>query len=615
MISGQGRDMGTFIKVITRSILTLIIPAIVFSNPIQNAQMIQNIYSIPLSFTQNDGQWPDSIRYRASAGGAAIWITPNAAYYQFTRSTVNDSNVGSTASKAIDRSRRGSDSYISDLDSSEIMMIKTSFINANSSPFVSGVRQEEYRSNYFLGNDRAKWRTNVPNYEAIILKEIYPGIDLTYCGNGSKIEYDFVVNPGADYLQIQMQFVGAEDVGVAFDGALAVTTKWGEFRELVPKVYQDIGGYRQTISAEYLINTDHSIGFRLGKEFDPGLPIVIDPVLVYSTYLGGSGQDYGLNIDVDTLGDAYVIGTTFSANFPTVNPLLGSYQAGIDVFVAKLSRAGNSLIYGTYLGGNSDELGWGIEVNTDGEVYLTGATSSADFPTSNPFQWALQGSSDVFVSKLSGTGDSLIFSTYLGGSAGDAGSSIVVDASGASYLTGSTRSTNFPTLNPYQEANHGGSDAFITKLSSAGNTLVYSTYLGGSESDESHAIAIDDSGFAYITGTTYSENMPIFGGNLETYQGNCDAFIAKFSIAGDRLIYSTYLGGGKFDVGASISVDGYGAAYVTGYTWSTNFPVRNPFQGTFQGPFQDGNGDAFVTKLSKTGGDLIYRTLSGRELR
>jgi hypothetical protein len=276
-----------------------------------------------------------------------------------------------------------------------------------------------------------------------------------------------------------------------------------------------------------------------------------------------------------------------------LNPYQATYQGGWDVFVTKLSSFGNTLIYSTYLGGGDEDEGSGIAVDGSGYAYVTGFTHSTDFPTLNPYQTD-QDYCDAFVTKLSSTGASLIYSTYLGGGSGDVGYAIAVDGSGYAYVTGMTLSSNFPILNPYQTTLQTYYDAFVTKLSSSGNSLIYSTYLGGGDYDAGRAIAVDGSGYAYVTGETWSSNFPTLN-PYQTYPGDGggNAFVTKLPSSCAGLIYSTYLGGGSNDAGQSIAVDGSGYAYVTGWTSSINFPTLNPYQ-TFQ---TSGGGGAFVTKL------------------
>jgi len=314
--------------------------------------------------------------------------------------------------------------------------------------------------------------------------------------------------------------------------------------------------------------------------------------LVYSTYLGGSSEEAGYGIALDSEGSAYVTGSTWSTDFPAQNPIQRSNAGDRDVFIAKLNSSGSALVYSTYLGGSDLDDGYGIAVDSAGAAYVAGETASNDFPTQNPIQGTNAGPSDVFIAKLNSSGSALVYSTYLGGSDWDHGLCIAVDSEGAAYVTGETVSTDFPAQNPIQGTNAGWDDVFIAKLNSSGSALVYSTYLGGSDWDYGLCIAVDSEGAAYVTGSTSSADFPVQNPIQGTNAGKSDAFIAKLNSSGSALVYSTYLGGSDSDDGYGIAVDSEGAAYVTGSTWSADFPVQNPIQGT-----SAGWDDVFIVEL------------------
>ncbi len=466
-------------------------------------------------------------------------------------------------------------------------------------------------SNYFIGNDPKKWRTDVPHYARIEYKGVYPGIDLVWYGNQRQLEYDFVVGPGADPKQIQVAYEGVESVGVEAGGELVLRTALGEVRQQRPRVYQEIGGKRVEVGARYMLGARNRVRFELAK-YDRKRELCIDPlVLVYSTYLGGSGSDVPHGIAVDTAGSAYVVGNTASTSFPTQSPHQASLQGLQNVFVTKLTPAGNALVYSTYLGGSGSDFGQAIAVDAAGSAYVTGYTESTNFPTQSAYQPASGGYSDVFVTKLTPAGNALAYSTYLGGSGTDVASGIAVDTAGSAYVTGQTTSANFPTQSAYQATYKGGPqgtpyDAFVTKLAPAGNALVYSTYLGGSGLDWGSGIAVDSAGSAYVAGYTSSTNFPTQSPYQATLQGTQNAFVTKLTPAGNALAYSTYLGGGGTDSGLGIAVDAAGSAYLTGSTTSTNFPTQSPYQAKLQG-----GANAFLTKLTPTGNALVYSTYLG----
>ena len=579
---------------------------VVASGDLNRDWITQRLLTAPIAFTQNVGQWNEQALFRASTAGSTFWIAEDGIYHQFTRRL--ESSDGPSASGLIDRDRD-----VSEVEGNgkgcETLVVRTTFVGADHDPIAHGVDRMDFTCNYFIGDDPAEWRTDVPNYRAVLIEDIYPGIDLTYYSKDNQMEYDLEVAPGADYSRIQIRYDGTENIELADDGALVVTTAWGEIRELAPIVYQDNGDSRQTVSCEYVIGNDNTFGFSLGDEVDRSRSVIIDPMLVYSTYLGGNDTDQGLGIATDASGSAYVVGVTLSTDFPLLNQLPGQSvpHASWDGFVTKLTSAGNGYVFSTYLGGNDEDQCEGVAVDASGAIYLTGATESTDFPTRYPYQMSNNGSKDVFVLKLSSTGNSIVYGTYLGGSSQDIGYGIAVDASGSAYLTGRTYSSVFPRTNAYQSTLGGGCDAFITKMSPAGTSLTYSTYLGGNGNDIGYGIAVDGSGAAYVAGQTGSTNYPTVNPYQAAYSGGGgDAFVTKMIGAGTSLVYSTYLGGSGGDAANAIAVEN-GAAYITGATQSSGFPLASPYQGTYQG----GGQDAFVAKLAINGASLSYSTFLG----
>ena len=581
-------------------LILLPVMAMTASNP---SATIQNMNQMHLAFTKNMGQWDERVMFRANAGGATMWFTKEGVSYQFTRRVDRSGSVNVSGLVNPARPYDPTDRFPQERDSIEQLVLTAKFVGANPSPEVSAEGQMEYKCNYFIGNDPSKWHTDVPNYEAITLNDIYPGIDLKYSGDGNgQAAYEFIVAPGADVAQIKVAYDGAEETSIDVDVRMVVRTKWGEMigaiRSPANGVMTGTGSFSQLSEETTGFETSGSNRQALGTQ---------SVGLVYSTYLGGVYNDQGYDIAVDGSGNAYVTGWTTSSNFPTTPGAYDpTYNGGSDAFVAKFSPSG-SLIYSTYLGAGGDDLGYAIAVDSSGYAYVAGTTSSSNFPTLNPYQGTNQGDVDVFVTKLSSSGDSLIYSTYLGGSSTDVGSGIAVDGSSYAYVAGTTFSSNFPTLNPSQGTNQGDVDVFVTKLSSAGNSLIYSTYLGGSSTDVGSGIAVDSSGYAYVTGSTNSWNFPMQS-PYQWDQSGTDIFVTKLSSSGNSLIYSTYLGGGVEDYGYGIAIDGSGNAYVTGRTWSSDFPTLNPYQ-TDQGGYP--GDDAFVTKLSSSGNSLIYSTYLG----
>jgi hypothetical protein len=390
-----------------------------------------------------------------------------------------------------------------------------------------------------------------------------------------------------------------------------------------PLVYQPTtndettGTHKGVIDGKFVLTAAQQVRFQIAA-YDRSKPLVIDPTLAYSTYLGGRGDDEGFGIAVDAAGNAYVTGHTASTNFPTTP---GAFQTTFgggfgDAFVSKLNAAGSALLYSTYLGGSTDDLGSGIAIDASGDAYVTGHTDSSNFPTTaGAFQTTSGGFTDAFVSKLNTVGSALLYSTYLGGSDGELGNSIAVDASGNAYVTGQTNSTNFPiTAGAFQTTiGGGGLDAFVSKLNAAGSALLYSTYLGGRDVEGGNGIAVDASGNAYVTGGTLSSNFPVTPGAFQTTCPECnnhivgDTFVSKLNPVGSALVYSTYLGGSGQDGDFGIAVDASGNAYVTGFTSSSDFPTT---PGAFQTTLK-GSQNAFFSKLNASGSALLYSTYLG----
>jgi hypothetical protein len=575
------------------------------------AKVAESYGKLPLSFEANHGQTDGRVKFLSRTGEYTIFLTGDEAVLALSGKRAKKpapkgaSRFGGSAVSL----KRYPDTNLNAATPQSMTgnVLRMKLRNANPAAKIVGTDELAGTSNYFIGNDPAKWRTNVPTFAKVKYEGIYSGIDLVYYGNQRQLEYDFIVAPGADPRRISFDVRGAKRIHQDAHGDLVLKVGEGEIRWHKPVVYQEDGA-RQEIAARYAITNTNRIGFIVAK-YDANKPLYIDP-LIYSTYLGGSGQDQAYGIAADSAGNAYVTGGTNSTDFPVTPGAFQTVCHGFDAFVAKLNASGSALVYSTYLGGSGGDGGSGIAVDSAGNVYVTGGTSSTDFPvTPGAFQTTYGGNGDAFVSKINATGSALVYSTYLGGSGiyGDSGSSIAVDSSGNAYVIGVTSSTDFPTMNPFQPAFGGSLEAFVTKINPTGSALVYSTYLGGSGEDAGNGIAVDSAGNAYVTGLTRSINFPTMNPLQPTYRGRDDAFVTKLNPSGSALVYSTYLGGTKQDYGGTIAVDSLGNAYVTGVTSSTDFPTMNPFQPTLGGFY----GNAFVTKLNPSGSALVYSTYLG----
>ncbi|MDA8173816.1 MAG: SBBP repeat-containing protein [Nitrospiraceae bacterium] len=460
-------------------------------------------------------------------------------------------------------------------------------------------------SNYLLGNKPSKWIAGVPQFAEVRYKNIWPATDVVFRPVKEGMEFDVVLKKGADPENVSLCLANAS-FKPGPGGSLVIGNAPGLVLEK-PVIYEENAGNKKVrIAGGFELKDASHAGFKIARFDVAAEKTVIDPVLVFSTYIGGSQTDQAQAAAADSSGNFYIAGFTMSSNFPVLNPEQSLWKGGTnfgDAFVAKFNPSG-TLVYSTFLGGSADDAAYGLAVDGTGAAYVTGLTKSIDFPLSNPLQSKLTGSQNVFVAKLSPDGRSFAYSTYVGGSASDQGAAIFVNSSGAAYVTGTTTSTNFPVMNAQQPKLQGASNAFYFRLAPAGNSLQYSTFLGGSASDKGAGIAVDAAGNAFVTGTATSSNFPITpGARQTTLAGGSNAFLAKFSPAG-QLVFSTYHGGTAIDSGNAVALDSSGNAYVTGSTTSSNFPVLGAFQ-----PFGGGN-DAFVSKFSPTGG-LVYSTFLG----
>jgi Beta-propeller repeat len=540
----------------------------------------------PLSFVTNAGQTDGRVRFLARAPGVDFYFTPQEAVFAF--------------------SAGGADQ----LDG---VVLRLAFVGANPAATIEGQRRAAGTVNYLVGSDPARWRTGLPTYERVAYRDLWPGIDLVFRGEGGTLKYEFHLDPGARVSDIRLVYRGAERLALERGSDLLVHTPLGILRDARPRSYQVTDGGRVPVESRYLLGPGAGYGFALGAGHDPRRPLVIDPGLVYSTFLGDGGPllDDGLGIAVDPSGYAYVTGRAGSGDFPTTAGAFDTTFGGVfDAFVAKLSRDGSSLVYSTFLGGASVDEPSGIAVDPQGQAYVIGSTQSGDFPaTPGAFDTALDGTEDAFVTKISRDGSALAYSTFLGGSSDDFGSGIAVDPSGQAFVTGRTESGDFLTTPGAFDTTFGGGldDGFVTKLSRDGSALAYSTFLGGAAFDFGEGIAVDPSGYAYVTGLTESGDFPTTAA-FNTTLDDVDAFVAKLSRDGSTLAYSTFLGGAFNDIAFGIAVDPSGQAYVAGRTSSGDFPTT---AGAFDTTFGGGFSDAFVARLTRDGSALAYATFLG----
>ncbi len=553
---------------------------------------------LPVSFVRNVGRYDEQVKYSASGPGYTFFLTEMGATYAFAGSKQN-------ADKAYS--------------------LKVEFAGADPDAAMRPGSRRSGSVNYLVGADSAKWATDVPLFGQVTYKDLYPGIDLTYSGEKQRLKYEFAVEPGADYRRIKMVYAGADSLRVDGKGNLIIDTPWGELVDKKPYVYQESGGEKVPVDAKFVVS-GKAVGFSIGW-FDRSRPLLIDPGIEYSTFIGGSEYDYGLSIALDSDNNAYITGCTGSTNYPTTPGVYDpTHNGGWDVLVTKLNAAGSALVYSTFIGGTNLDRGTGIAVDQTGNAYITGFPESTNYPvTAGAFGPVITAAAlrrsgarmqtpgvlrqDAFVTKLNSTGTALVYSTYLGGTALDWAYDIAIDNSGNAYVAGGTQSKDFPTTaGAYDETFNGNFDAFITKLNASGTALVFSTYLGGNHDDGANGIALDFSGYVYVVGSVESNNFPITPGVFgDEYQGKMDAFVSKFTPDGSALSYSGVLGGDSNDEGVDIALDYERNVYIIGSTESENFPTT---PGAYDTTFNN-EVDVFVCKLEDGFTDLGYSTFLG----
>jgi len=610
------------------------------TSPAQKAQIVETCLTLPLSFEANTGQADKNVKFLSRGSGYGLYLTGDEAVLALRNP------VSSAVRFGLQPELRPLAQSV-EFEPAGVVRMRLAGATGKAEPI--GEEPLPGTANYFISSDPAKWRTNIPTYAKVRYTGIYHGIDLVYYGDQRQLEYDFVVASGADPRSVRLQFSGARELHLAASGDVVVTTANGLLTLHKPLAYQIVNGHRLPVAGNFALLAKRIVGFRLGS-YNRAKELVIDPVLAYSSYLGGSGGDTGNAIAVDSPGNVYIAGQTFSTNFP-VTP--GTFQTtnratatGLNAFVTKLNATGTALVYSTYLGGsgsnNGGDQALALAVDSSGNAYMTGSTYSTDFPvTPGAFQAtnhaAANGLNNVFVTKLNATGTALIYSTYLGGSggvdlygapAGDQGSGLALDNSGNAYVTGEAVSTDFPvTPGAFLTASPGQS-AFVTKLNPTGTAPVYATYLGGIGDTygwgRTTVLAVNDSGNAYVAGATSSTDFPVTPGafqatNNAAANGLNNVFVSELNSVGSALVYSTYLGGSgtgaccSGDMASGVAVDSSGNVYVTGIAQSPDFPVTpGAFQTTNHGTASKYDvPNAFVTKLNPTGTQLVYSTYLG----
>jgi Beta-propeller repeat len=581
--------------------------------------------NLPLYFEANQGQTDGRVKFLSRGAGYSLFLTEDGATLSLRMPQADDAahtaDPGDSAAGRPDRGlranamlrgrRQSPTRYATD-------SVQLKLVAANPSPAVSGDSPQSGRVNYFLGKDPSRWHAGITTYKGVRYANVYPGVDMLFHGSQQELEYDFEVAPGADPSRIALRVNGARDLRLDLSGNAVVSTPVGDIALHKPVTYQGEGSSRTEIASNFELRPDGTLGFHVGH-YDRSKELVIDPVLTYSTYLGGSDTGFIAGLVTNSSGNVFVAGQTTSADFPVT---LGAFQPSLpnaeSAFVTEFTPDGSSLVFSTFLGGTTGfNHGWDVDIDSDGNVYVTGETGASDFPVFSAFQSTRKGTSDVFLTALNPGGGSIRYSTYLGGKGSENGTGIRTGNPGKVYVTGTTYSTNFPTT----------ANAFKTKLGSAGGNCfvakfdtnklgsasrIYSTYLGGSNAfdyDECSRIARDSKGDVFVTGNTASFDFPTTSGAYQTHLNGdqLDAFVSELNTTGTVLLHSTFLGGMEWEFGNDVRVDGSGNVYVTGESYSDDFPTKN---GAFQRT-KRGDSDAFVTKFNPTLSSLVYSTFVG----
>lgn len=587
------------------------LPGLASDTPTDGQAVVNGTFGeLPLSFVENRGQAQAPARYTARGPGYAFAFTPAGVAMSLGTGRLAASDAAGHSADAVALSWR--------------------FIGADPDVEVAGSERTPGVVNHVRGDDPAGWQTGLPTFAAVRYDGVWPGVDLLVRGDAGELKYEFLVAPGARADDIRLAYGGASGLALDGEGGLLVRTPQGDLRDAPPIAYQQVGGDRVPVDVHYVLSEGGGggeYGFALGAGYRPDRPLVIDPALDYSTFLGGSSHELAGGVTVDADGNAIIVGTTQSDDFPTMPGAVdSSFNGGVvDVFVAKLRADGSGLVYATYLGGTPTplrrgsgdpvEFGRAVAVDGDGNAYVTGQTTSSDFPTtSGSLQPTLNATpddaTDAFVTKLDAAG-SLVYSTFLGGGSWEDGRDIAVDASGNASVVGETGSSDFPTTpGAVQATEGGGRDAFVATLDAAGSSLLGSTYLGGADNDTAAAVAVDGDGNTYVAGSTRSVEFPTTPGSFQpTHSGGefadlFEVFAAKLAPDASALSYSTFLGGTKMDLANDLAVDAAGHAHVTGGTLSPEFPTTPGAHDTLF----DATSESFVTKLQPDGAGLAYST-------
>lgn len=545
-----------------------------------------------LRFEENRGQTDRRVGFVTRGPGFALFLSPDAAVFALADRSANRTTGPAKCGESI---------------ATEEDVVRLAFDGANGSAAMRGEDALPGRASYFTGRNESTWHRGVRSFARVRSTDVYPGIDVVYYGSDTgALEYDFIVAPNADPSAIRLRVEGATSVRLD-GGDLVATTRFGELRQKRPALFQSVGGIRRSVPGAFVRLSENAIGFSVGA-YNRSFPLVIDPVLSLSTFLGGSTSDVALSTDVDAAGAIYLLGQTRSLDFPSAVELPGTVRGEVDLFVAKLNPAGSTIVYAVYIGGSGNELAASVRVDGSGNAVVRGFSFSTDFPLVNAAQSQFGGDRDSVVFKINASGTGFVFSTFLGGSGfEDCYTGLDVDAAGNIYVSGCTTSTDFPTMNAYDTTIGGTQDGYIVKYRPDGRR-VYSTYLGGSTDGEAiYEIAALPNGALVVSGTSFSPDFPTVNAIQPMNAGGYDGIVAQLSPSGRELEFATYYGGTGDELFGRIAVDAAGNLYVGASTTSADFPTVAPFQTGFGGGSQDGA----VLKLAANGQRVLFASYFG----
>jgi hypothetical protein len=546
-----------------------------------------NYEKLPIHFEANHGQTDGRVKFLSRGRAYTLFLTADEAVMNL----------------------RSQPSAVTSQNGDPAATLRMKLVGGNPQAPIEGMGQMPGKVSYFLGNNPKAWKADVATFAKVKYSQVYRGIDLVYYGTEGEFEYDFNVAPGADFKAIGLTFEGADKIEIAENGDLVLHTAGGDVRQKKPFAYQEIDGVKKAVACNYLVNRNQ-VQFAVG-DYDQHLPLVIDPVVTYATYFGGNGNDIGYDITVDASNVAVITGSTTSITFPGGNI---PNKGGQDVFITKLAPSGGAS-YSAFFGGGGNDSGLSVALGANGDIYVGGFTTSADFPRIGAYDNSLSGGADGFIVKFNSDLNAFLYASYFGGNDFEDHIRIALDPAQNIFITGRTNSNDLQMVNAAQAFPGGQNDVFFAKLNAAGNAVLYSTYLGGGavETALGCGLAVDKQGNAYLTGATASLDFPVKNAFQQSKgDGNTflrDAFVSKLNphLSGNAsLIYSTFIGGTSSDLATAIAVDAQGNAYITGETGSDDFPLENALQ-----PLRAGGFDAFVLKLNANGNDVVYATLFG----